>query len=353
MTSSLGEIVQRLRRLKALSQEELADRARVRVKTLRAREKGLHEPRAATIQKIARALSIQPEELANGSRKGLCTDIGFDRPNSSNWPAQLLICRTNAIALYAVARHLIANLKAADLRSLVLPTGRTAALLFEYLLSSAQLDVSLFGNTHLFIDTETFGVSPEHPASRHGFVRARFIDGLRRRSVEVRETNVHFFSGYLGGENMFAEHDALLRRYRPVMHIVAYSPDGEIIGYGPHELAETPARYKDGCRVIHICENERRYIDPHQPSRAIVTIGLGNALAAQRIILPVLHLSKAGVLAKLLGGLIDHSCPATITRLHSSVTIITTHEIMRAINGSIHDVIKCEAEVDDRIGGEE
>ena len=52
MASSLGEIIQRLRRLKALSQEDLAYQAGVRVKTLRALEKGSQRPHAATIKKI-------------------------------------------------------------------------------------------------------------------------------------------------------------------------------------------------------------------------------------------------------------------------------------------------------------
>ena len=104
--------------------------------------------------------------------------------------------------------------------------------------------------------------------------------------------------------------------------------------------------------MIHVGESERRYIDPHQPSRAIVTIGLGNALAAQRIILPVLHMSKAAVLAKILTGLVDHSCPATVVRLHNAVTIVTTREIMKATNYTIQNLLTSHADVDDRIKDE-
>jgi 6-phosphogluconolactonase/glucosamine-6-phosphate isomerase/deaminase/DNA-binding XRE family transcriptional regulator len=349
MTSHLGEFVQRLRRLKALSQEALAEKAGIQIKTLRGIERGIHEPRPRTVSKLAVAFGLQPEDLSSSERDGLTSRNSTASAIKPVWPARLLVCASSAIALYACARMLTGCLKTTDLRSLMLPTGRTAALLFESVLRDASLDLSLLHETHLFIDTETFGVSADHPASRQRFVRNSLIAGLKRRNIAISDENMHFFNGCLNSSDIFAQYDAMVQRYRPSAHILAVSPQGEIIGYDPGEISDISTCADDRCKVMHLHEDGRRYIDPNQPSRAIITIGLGNLLEAEHIILPILHPSKSGILAKTLAGPIDDACPATMLRLHDSVTIVTTAAIMEPIAADLEDLLASRDDVDERM----
>lgn len=251
MVANLGDIILRLRRLKTMSQEDLAEKAGIGVKTLRAIEHGTQEPRASTLSGLAAALDVEPEtfsiDIQSSSASPIDTNFG-----QVVWPARLLVCKTSAIALYACARMLVGCLQTSDIRSLMLPTGRTAALLFESFLGDTTIDLSLLGKAHLFIDTETFGVSPTHPSSRQRFVRNSLLAGLERRKILIREEKTHFFNGCLPGIDSLAQYDAMVQRYRPSAHLLAASPDGEIIGYDPDEVLDITACDKDRCKVIHL-----------------------------------------------------------------------------------------------------
>ena len=55
--------IRKLRELRALSQRELAARAKLSVTTLNRIELGRHKPMPRTVRKLAEALGVTPEEL--------------------------------------------------------------------------------------------------------------------------------------------------------------------------------------------------------------------------------------------------------------------------------------------------
>ena len=55
--------VRRLRERRALSQRELAARAKLSVTTINRIESGQHKPMPRTVRKLAEALGVTPEEL--------------------------------------------------------------------------------------------------------------------------------------------------------------------------------------------------------------------------------------------------------------------------------------------------
>ena len=55
--------IRKLRELRALSQRELAARAKLSVTTLNRIELGRHKPLPRTVRKLAEALGVTPEEL--------------------------------------------------------------------------------------------------------------------------------------------------------------------------------------------------------------------------------------------------------------------------------------------------
>lgn len=302
--------------------------------------------REGTLTRIARALGISPDEICGDSSVAEHQEIS-DR---SGWPLNLLVCESAPIALYGCAALMLERLRAADAPSLMLPTGRTATLLFEALLGDGMLDLSVLTETHLFIDAETFGVTSDHPASRQGFARKTLLKGLERSGVMIFEENRHFLSGVLSGDSDLAEYDALIARYRPTVHILAMSPAGEIIGYDPEEIPDISAHYGDRCRIIHMSGSGCSYLGPNQPSRAIVTIGLGNLFDAENILLPVLYREKAPALARLLSVPDDNTFPAVALRRHDTITIITSREIMDLFTTWTGSVFTSKEEIYNRIG---
>jgi transcriptional regulator with XRE-family HTH domain len=62
----LGARLRELRRARALTQEELAEKADVSPSTIVDIERGKHEPQIRTLRKLARALDTTPDKLVLG-----------------------------------------------------------------------------------------------------------------------------------------------------------------------------------------------------------------------------------------------------------------------------------------------
>ena len=66
----IGDRLRDLRVRRALTQQELAEKADVGTNTVARLERNETEPHMSTLRKLARALDIEPEELAKGERGG-------------------------------------------------------------------------------------------------------------------------------------------------------------------------------------------------------------------------------------------------------------------------------------------
>jgi transcriptional regulator with XRE-family HTH domain len=64
----VGENLQRLRTLNALTQAQLAERAGLTESAVARAERDETEPHMTTVRKLADALSVHPRELIEGSR---------------------------------------------------------------------------------------------------------------------------------------------------------------------------------------------------------------------------------------------------------------------------------------------
>jgi len=84
MTS--GQLIKELRLKKGITQEDLAAKTNLSVRTIQRLENGEVEPRAYTLQSIALALGVDFEELVN-SHESMFEDTHLD--NSSIWLALL------------------------------------------------------------------------------------------------------------------------------------------------------------------------------------------------------------------------------------------------------------------------
>jgi XRE family transcriptional regulator, fatty acid utilization regulator len=62
----LGARLRELRRARALTQEELAEKADVSPSTIVDIERGKHEPQIRTLRKLAKALETTPDKLVLG-----------------------------------------------------------------------------------------------------------------------------------------------------------------------------------------------------------------------------------------------------------------------------------------------
>ena len=66
----IGERLKDLRVRRALTQEELADKASIGKNTVNRVERNLTEPHMSTLRKLAQALGVEPHELLEGEDDG-------------------------------------------------------------------------------------------------------------------------------------------------------------------------------------------------------------------------------------------------------------------------------------------
>ncbi len=66
----IGERLKHLRIRRALTQEELADKASIGKNTVNRVERNLTEPHMSTLRKLAQALGVEPHELLEGEDDG-------------------------------------------------------------------------------------------------------------------------------------------------------------------------------------------------------------------------------------------------------------------------------------------
>jgi 6-phosphogluconolactonase/glucosamine-6-phosphate isomerase/deaminase len=231
--------------------------------------------------------------------------------------------------------------------SVVLPTGRTAKALYSSLMRSvADDDRRILERAHYLIDTETFGVEPAHPTSRHRFVKESFIDALRNIDCLIRPSQIHFFEGVVRGDRPpFFEYTEALKRYPIRLNIMAVSPAGEVSGYASG-AAQSLSVTEDSCRVLTLTEVDRRYIDPNQPSQSVISIGYGNILSAQEIMILIIHPSKSYILRRLLLDDIIPSIPVTFVRLHYNVSIVVTADVYHDLNIGSCIMVRTKNEAD-------
>ncbi|MDI3328272.1 MAG: helix-turn-helix transcriptional regulator [Alicyclobacillaceae bacterium] len=72
MESRVGRRIRAFRKLKNLTQQELADRIHLSVAVVGAIERGVREPSSQILQAIGRALGVGEEELLGGGPEDPC-----------------------------------------------------------------------------------------------------------------------------------------------------------------------------------------------------------------------------------------------------------------------------------------
>ena len=328
----VGEAIYSHRKRAALSQESLAQLAKVSVQTVRNIEHGVTEANARSIKNISAALKVTPQELFDsvGDSDALVMP-GSNMSileHSNIWPRRLIICSNIELCCYAAARRLINVIIESPGQSVVLPTGKTAKTLFSVLLKSiSDEEKEKFKSMHFFIDTETFGVESTHQASRSAFVRRQFIDKLAEIGCYIPNEHVHFFEGIIRGDRApFYDYNEALKNHPIRLSIMALSPTGEVSGYSAGVYTADDDIMHDGCRVITLTEPDRRYIDSSQPSRSIITIGYGNILSSYEIIVLAYHPHKSNAIKMLVSGECSPERPSTILRHHNNSFLIISED---------------------------
>lgn len=260
------------------------------------------------------------------------TDAGPDLPPRESarrqWAKGVLAFDTDRNAAECAARVYFSVGQQRPDSSLILPTGRSATALFRAMMKICQeYEGCPFGEARILSDTETFGVWSAHETSRTRHINDLLIQPLTRLHKEPQPEQLHLLSGVYTDSDPVKSAQRTLRLYPPAVHAVSVSPVGEIIAYEVGTYNDIDAIIDDPPRIVEVSEHSKKYIDPDQPSKSIITIGLGTALSADILLILFFDIQKANILSRMFSGPITAGIPATLLRNHPNAYILTTNKV--------------------------
>ena len=229
-----------------------------------------------------------------------------------------------------------ANIVSAALRAhpgmtLGLPTGNTPLGMYEELVRLHQTEGLDFSRARIFNLDEYVGLTADHPASYHAYMRAHFFD-----RVNVAPENADIPRGAPG-----VDVDAESKRYENAI-AAAGGIDLLVIGIGVNghiAFNEPGSSFASRTRVVDLAPatiaNARRHFGSEgDVPRTAITVGIGTILGARRILLLASGASKAGIVHQCLHGPVSESLPATALQVHRDVTVILDEAAARRSQNS-------------------
>ena len=286
--------------------------------------------RDATLEKLVRDIIALDSAQNVDTKEQAFQNEAYSVPTFSNWAKGILAFDSDRDAAECAARTYFALAKQNPDSSVILPTGRSATQIFRAMLRIAdEYEGCPFGDAHLISDTETFGVWNEHETSRTRHIYDALIKPLSKKNKAPSEEQLHLLSGIYTDNDPVRKAQMTIRAYPPIIHAVSVSPVGEIIAYEVGTYNEIEEIIDDAPRIVEVSEHSKKYIDPSQPSKSIISIGLGTALSSSVLLILAFDIQKANILSRLFSGPMTAGIPATLLREHRNAYVLTTKAVVR------------------------
>ena len=246
----------------------------------------------------------------------------------------------------ARAYYEIANEK--PFSTVILPTGRSATMIFRAMISvSSEYDGCPFGEAPIMSDTETFGVWSGHETSRTKHINDMLIEPLQLKGKAPSKEQLHLLSGVYTEEDPVKNARKVLRLYPPSIHAVSISPLGEILAYAVGTYSDIDDIIDATPKIVEVGEHSKKYIDSNQPSKSILTVGIGTMMSAEILLILAFDIQKANIVRRLFEGPITAGIPATLLRKHPNSFLITTEKV--AVDAGIIDYADTNINVEDAV----
>lgn len=208
---------------------------------------------------------------------------------------------------------------------LSLATGSTPIGTYTRLVDAYKRKIISFKDVLTFNLDEYIGISAQDKNSYRAFMNANLFD-----HVDVNKDNTHIPDG------MAVDLDAECKRYSALLR--ENQRDLQLLGLGGngHIGFNEPNTPFDS--VTHVVEltadtiraNSRLFETGEVPRRA-VTMGIGEIMAAKRILILASGAKKSRAVYNMVKGEVNENCPASVLKSHPDATLIVDTEAAREI----------------------
>ena len=208
-----------------------------------------------------------------------------------------------------------------------LATGSTPLAFYRKLIEANRNNVVSFAEVVSFNLDEYLGLSGDHPQSFRRFMNENFFN-----HIDIDLNNTFVPEG--DTENPFAtcrEYDRLVTQKGGIdLQLLGIGRNGHIGFNEPSSGLNSRTRVKTLTRAT-IDDNARFFSENEFQPHLSLTMGIGNILEAEKVVLLATGEHKAGALHAAIEGAVTASCPASALQLHRNAILIIDEDAASAL----------------------
>ena len=200
--------------------------------------------------------------------------------------------------------------------TLGLATGSSPVGMYRELSRRCREEGLDFSRIHSVNLDEYVGLEPTHDQSYRYFMNDNLFD-----HINIDKANTYVAKGVGDVEANLAEFNAVLDKADIAVQVLGVGPDGHL---GFNEPGDTlyDGAHKEVLDPSTIDANQRFFASRDDVPRYAVTMGMGNIMRAQKLLMIVAGNKQDAMRKLLIEDKIDPHCPATFMRMHRDATVI-------------------------------
>ena len=224
----------------------------------------------------------------------------------------------NYVELSALAADVICDVISRNPSvTLGLATGSTVLGAYAHLRDRCRSGAISLKNVKVFNLDEYVGLDASNVNSYAHFMKVNLFDG-----TDMNFDNFHIPCGV--AESLEAEckrYDRLLTENPRNLQLLGLGSNGHIAFNEPSTPFDSRTHTVELAEST-VADNSRLFDDESQVPRRALTMGIGDIVAAERILLLASGTNKAQAVRSMVKGEVSVSCPASVLQRHPDVTLI-------------------------------
>lgn len=205
-------------------------------------------------------------------------------------------------------------------------TGSSPLETYRLLIEAHRAGEADFSRVTTFNLDEYCSLAQDDPHSYYAFMKTQLFD-----PAGFSYDRVHFLSG------LAEDHEATCRAYRAAIEAHG-GIDIQLLGIGRNGhigFNEPSDRFSDGPFMVQLAQStldaNARFFENASPPRFALTMGIGDILAAKKILLIAMGDSKAQAIRAMAHGDVTPHCPASALQAHPDVTVFLDRAAARLL----------------------
>lgn len=209
--------------------------------------------------------------------------------------------------------------------TLGLATGSSPVGMYKELSRRCKEEGLDFSKIHSVNLDEYVGLEPTHDQSYR-----YFMDDNLFNHINIDKANTYVAKGVGDAEENLKEFNAVLDKADIAIQVLGVGPDGHLGFNEPGEVLYDGA-HKEVLDESTIDANARFFASRDDVPRYAFTMGMGNIMRAQKLLM-IVNGDKRDAMTKLLiNDKLDPKCPCTFMRMHRDATVILDKALADAI----------------------